>query len=455
MKRSWLDIAPHGPVTSTVTRAHQQLARRIALQILEQVEHGDHADQLLDRVTGLTDPDMRLLREIVLGSITWRSRLDFLLNAYLKHPISKQKSGIRNLLRLGAYQILYLDRVPAYAVVSESVKLGRRYGKGVSGFINAVLRGLAEGRKSTPFPDKESNPALQLATELSHPEWLVERWLQRVGYARTKALCEAGNMRPPLTIRVNQKRATLDSLIDALTTEGIEIETIPDLPNFCRIVTPAGLFDSQPFMKGWFSVQGTGAGQAARLLEVTSGQSVLDVCAAPGGKSMSAAERGAKVIASDVNIPRLSSLRHNQARLGLSYGILASDARELPYSCTFDHVIVDAPCTGLGTLSRHPDIRWHRKLDDIARMALLQREILASAANYVTWGGTLVYSTCSTEPEENEQIVENFLDSNPDFRLDQDSQDPTTINILPGADGTDGAYGVRMRKSPEIAYGIA
>jgi 16S rRNA (cytosine967-C5)-methyltransferase len=428
-----------------VTKANQQRARRTALQILEQVERGAHADQLLERVKGLAEQDTRLLREIVLGSITWRSRLDYLLNAYLKQPILKQKPGIRNLLRLGAYQILFLDRVPAYAVVSESVELARRYGKGISGLVNAVLRGLAEGRKTTPFP-RESQPVLQLATELSYPDWLIKRWLPRFGYNRTKEICEAGNVRPSLTIRTNLRRSNPDSLTRALAAEGIETTPIPELADFLRIISVRGLFESQPYLKGWFSVQGPGAGHAARLLDVTPGQTVLDICAAPGGKAMSAAERGANVIASDVSVPRLRSLIQNRSRLGLSYEILAGDARALPYSGVFDHVLVDAPCTGLGTISRHPEIRWHRTQDDIVRMAELQGEILASAANYVSRGGTLVYSTCTIEPEENEQVVENFLDSNREFRLDQDSPCPPTVNILPDVDGTDGAYGVRMRK---------
>jgi 16S rRNA (cytosine967-C5)-methyltransferase len=429
-----------------VTKAHPQRARRTALQILEHVERGAHADALLEDATGFSDPDARLLREIVLGSITWRSRLDFHLDAYLKQPVSKQKSGVRNLLRLGAYQILFLDRVPAYAVVSESVELARRYGKGIPGLTNAVLRGLAENRKPVSFPDPASHPVRRLATEFSYPEWMIDRWLPRFGYDGTTALCEAGNARPPITIRVNPKRATIDSLVGALDAEDVETAPILELPGFIRVITPSGLFESQPFLQGWFSIQGTGAGRASGLLEVKPGQSVLDICAAPGGKAMSAAERGARVFASDISVSRLSPLRQNRARLGLDYRILASDARSLPYSSSFDHVVVDAPCTGLGTLSRHPEIRWHREPGDITRMAKLQTEILASAASYVSLAGTLIYSTCTIEPEENEQVVENFLNNTPEFRIDEDSPTKSSVSILPDADGTDGAYGVRIRK---------
>jgi 16S rRNA (cytosine967-C5)-methyltransferase len=422
--------------------------RAIAVEILGKVETGAHADTLLARWGQRSTPDGRLLREIVLGTLTWQCRLDYHLDAYLKRPIAKQKRPIRSLLRSGAYQILHLDRVPGYAVVSECVDLSRRYGKGVSGLVNAVLRGLSENRKSVTPPNVDRKPLDHLAVTCSHPRWLVQRWLDRYGFDQTQSLCEAGNTRPPITIRTNQSRTSPEELEAALQVAGVEAVPITDLEGFLTIGAPSGLFETDAFISGWFSVQGPGAGRASRLLVTDPGDSILDVCAAPGGKSTSAAERGdVSVFASDASPNRLHKLAENRTRLGLHVPAVAADARSLPFSSSFQHVLVDAPCTGLGTLSRHPEIRWHRQPDDITRMSSLQTEILSSASNAVSSGGTLVYTTCTTEPEENEQVVENFLNSHPDFHIDTHSAAPATLSILPDTTGTDGAFGVRIRRA--------
>lgn len=421
--------------------------RRRAVEILGRVDEGAHADSLLGFTSEQSDSDARLLREIVLGTLTWRARLDHHLNAYLKQPITRLKKPVRNILRSGAYQILFLDRVPGYAVVSESVDLARKYGKGVSGLTNAVLRGLSENRVPVDLPAPEDNPADCLAVEYSHPDWLVDRWLNRYGYDRTRRLCEAGNVRPPITIRVNPTRTTLDSLVLSLGEDGIQTSGVIDLLGFLKVSSPSGLFETDAYRKGWFSVQGPGAGRVSRLLTTEPGDRILDVCAAPGGKAMSAAEQGnVHVYASDANVSRITTLSKNRDRLGLNIRILASDARSLPYATRFDHVLVDAPCTGLGTLSRHPEIRWHRQPDDIVRMARLQAEILAGAARYVADRGTLIYSTCTTEPEENEQVVENFIAKQSEFRLDEAAENEPIVSVLPDLEGSDGAFGARLRK---------
>ena len=432
--------------------------RRQAIEILGKVDAGAHADNLLgiacaDRPTesarAQSDADTRLLREIVMGTLTWRARLDYHLNAYLKKPIARLQNPVRNILRTGAYQILFLDRVPGYAVVSECVDLARRFGKGVSGLTNAVLRGLAENRVTVNLPNLEDQPVEHLAVQYSHPHWLVSRWIKRIGYDRARELCEAGNTRSPIVIRVNPARTTLDALVISLDREGIQTSRITDLFGFLKISVPSGLFGTTAFEKGWFSVQGPGAGRVSRLLDAKPGDRILDVCAAPGGKTMSAAEQGnVQVYASDASVSRLKALSENRNRLGLNIRILASDARALPYTTPFDHVLVDAPCTGLGTLSRNPEIRWHRHLEDIDRMARLQIEILSGAARHVADRGALIYTTCSTEPEENEQVIDRFLNKHPDFHLDPDGGTEPILSILPGLDGSDGAFGARLRKLP-------
>lgn len=416
-------------------------------EILVRVETGAHADALLDRQTSHSAADTRLLREIVLGTITWQRRLDHYLDRYLKHPIRQQKRPVRSLLRSGAYQILHLDRVPSYAVVSECVDLARKHGKGVAGMVNAVLRGLAENRKPVVLPDPDENPVSHLAITWSHPEWLVERWLARYDFDTTARLCEAGNARPPITLRVNPSRTTIDELAASLSNEGFDTRPVDDLEGFLSVPSAAGLFDTDAFARGWFSIQGPGAARVSRLLHPRPGETVLDVCAAPGGKSTAAAEHAdVTVVASDLSPKRLRTVRQNTDRLGLTIPIFAADARTLPLRRLFDHVLVDAPCTGLGTLSRHPEIRWNRSPADLVRMSTLQSQILQSAAQAVKPDGTLIYTTCTTEPEENDQVVENFLSTHPQFRLDDTPESPAILTILPDPFGTDGAFGARLRK---------
>lgn len=421
--------------------------RQRAVDILTRADGGAHADDEIARAGVENEADARLMREIVLGTLTWRALIDHHLDAYLRRPLSHLKRPVRNLLRSGAYQILYLDRVPAYAVVSECVTLARRHGKGVSGLVNAVLRGLAEGRKTVALPDA-ANPAHRIAVEHSHPEWLVRRWLDRWGPDRTAAVCEAGNVRPPVTIRANTGRISRSALARSLESEGIATDPVPELTDSLRIPKPAGLFSTNTFGRGEFFVQGPGAARVSALLDPRSGDRMLDVCAAPGGKALAAATHpGVTVVASDLSPARLRTAAENRDRLRLPIQLLAADARALPFSATFDHVLVDAPCTGLGTLARHPEIRWHRGPDDITRMAAIQAAILDSAARAVSPGGVLLYTTCTTEPEENEQVVENFLSAHPAFGKDTEGLSDPVLTILPDPDGTDGAFGARLRRA--------
>ncbi|MCH2665120.1 16S rRNA (cytosine(967)-C(5))-methyltransferase RsmB [bacterium] len=414
-------------------------ARGRAIDILDRVDAGAYANTLLDKERD--SADARLLREIVLGTLTWRGRIDHILNAYLKQPIRTLKRPYANLLRSAAYQILHLDRVPSYAVVSESVNLARRGGKGLSSMVNAVLRGVSESRRQVQWPDPLSQPVDHLSTEYSHPAWLIERWVKRFGTERTRALCEAGNTRPPLTIRTNLLRTTAKDLARTLEESGISTTGTPGLADSLNIAVAKGLFATAAHREGWFSVQGPGAARVSGLLEASTGDKILDVCAAPGGKAAVAASKGAAVIASDLSPSRIVRFKENANRLRMDIDIVVADARAIPFSAKFDHVLVDAPCTGLGTLSRHPEIRWRRQPSDIHRMASRQLEILLSAAGHVRSGGYLVYTTCTTEPQENEEVIEEFLRTESGFFRDCDD-----LYILPDIDGTDGAYGARLRK---------
>ncbi len=418
--------------------------RHIALDILCRVERGAYLDRLLDaqreHIRGL---DGDLLQHLVRGTLTYRARLDYLLTPYLRKPLSRQHAKLRNLLRLGVYQLQYLDRVPPYAVVSESVILARHIlGEPVAKLVNAVLRGVAEDRKPVVFPDFDDDPVAYLALKTSHPQWLVARWIKRYGIDETRALCEFDNAQPTLTIRPNALRTTPDALREQLALEGIGTEFVgSDLLS----VSPVGhLFQSRAYCDGLFSVQGTGAAMVVPLLDPQPGEAVLDLCSAPGGKAIAMAERMKNrgfILATDLYPRRLEMLKKNTHRLGVACVYpLAADARYLAVNRLFDRVLVDAPCSSLGILSHHPDLRW-RKFD-IRGLSRLQRALIERAADYVCPGGVLVYSTCTLEPEENERVVEDFLSDHSDFRITHPH-----LQLLPHQTGNDGVFAVRLKRS--------
>lgn len=418
--------------------------RHIALDILCRVERGAYLDRLLDaQREHIRDPDGDLLQHLVRGTLTYRARLDHILTPYLKKPLSRQHAKLRNLLRLGVYQLQYLDRVPPYAVVSESVILARHIlGNPVARLVNAVLRGVAEDRKPVVFPDFDDDPVAYLALKTSHPQWLVARWIVRYGIDETRALCEFDNAQPTLTIRPNALRTTPDALREQLALEGIGTEFVEsDLLS----VSPVGhLFQSRAYCDGLFSVQGTGAARVVPLLDPQPGEAVLDLCSAPGGKAIAMAERMKNrgfILATDLYPRRLEMLKKNTHRLGVTCVYpLAADARYLAVNRLFDRVLVDAPCSSLGILSHHPDLRW-RKFD-IRGLSRLQRALIERAADYVRPGGVLVYSTCTLEPEENERVVEDFLSDHSDFRITHPH-----LQLLPHQTGNDGVFAARLKRS--------
>ncbi len=424
--------------------AASKTPRHIALDILCRVERGAYLDRLLDaQREHIRGPDGDLLQHLVRGTLTYRARLDHILTPYLKKPLSRQHAKLRNLLRLGVYQLQYLDRVPPYAVVSESVILARHIlGEPIAKLVNAVLRGVAEDRKPVVFPDFDSDPVEYLAITTSHPQWLVARWIKRYGVDETRALCEFDNARPALTIRPNTLRTTSDALREQLALEGIDTEFVAS--DLLAVFQVGHLFQSRAYFEGLFSVQGAGAAMVVPLLDPQPGEAVLDLCSAPGGKTTAMAERMKNrgfILATDLYPRRLEMLKKNTHRLGVTcvYS-LAADARYLAVNHLFDRVLVDVPCSSLGILNHHPDLRWRKC--DIHGLAHLQRTLLDSAADYVCPGGVLVYSTCTLEPEENERVVEGFLSDHPGFQITH-----PYLQLLPHQTGNDGVFAARLKYS--------
>ncbi|EKP93737.1 ribosomal RNA small subunit methyltransferase RsmB [Thermaerobacter subterraneus DSM 13965] len=379
-----------------------------------------YVDQALARLlegSGLPARERALATELAYGVARRQGSLDWALARWARRPPERLDPPVRVALRLGAYQLWHLDRIPDHAAVAESVELVRRHGPGyAAGFVNAVLRRAARhGFPHEAVPGAAEDLETHLALTLAHPRWLVRRWLERLGPEETRRLLEANNRIPPLSARVNMLRADPRSLAAALAAQGVAVEPGRFLPEALRLghgVSPAEL---EAFQQGALTWQDESSMLAVHVLDPRPGQLVLDVAAAPGGKSTHMAERmgdRGRVVACDVDPGRLEKVRAAARRLGLrSVEPLALDGRLLPerFAGQADRVLADVPCSGLGVIARRPDLRWRKTPEDLKALAALQGELLRAAAACLKPGGVLVYSTCTTEPEENQQVVEGFL----------------------------------------------
>lgn len=404
----------------------------------------------------LSDADRNLARELIRGTLVWRGRIDGLLARLLDYPLQTLSPVTRNALRIGAYQILFLQRVPPYAAVSEAVRIVReREHAGVAGIVNAVLRRVTS--LADAFHREESPPTAQgLADRWSHPEWMVARWLERLGPDETAALLRANNRIPPVILRHNTMKGPESALLEGLQADGIEVLPHPLQKGFWIVSGGRNLFRSRPFTEGWITPQDVSAGLAVLLLDPRPGDSVLDLCAAPGGKTGFIAERmddRGHVLAMDRGSRRIRDLESTLKRLGLRcVEARTSDALSEDLAGTYDRVLVDAPCSGLGVLARRPDLRWRRSGSDFRSFFDLQMRLLTRGASAVRDRGVLVYSTCTTEPEENEEVVDAFLKAHPTFVVEP-ARDilnarPAGLYVQTWAHrhGCDGAFSARFRR---------
>ena len=428
--------------------------RRAALEVLQRVRGGELADRALELGTAGLDPRERgWTQELVYGTFRLRGRLDHYLAALARGGLERLDPPVLDVLRLGAYQLLEMGSVPAYAAVSQSVELARVAGAGrAAGLVNGILQNLQRRRDAIAFPAFEADPVGYLTSWGSHPRWLVQRWLARWGAAETRALVEANNRRPelflrPLGVSPSDARARLGEA-------EIASETVPFAPDAVRVLPPATWSESLAAVPA--VVQDPAAGLVVRYAQVSDGATVLDLCAAPGGKSLALAERAARVAAADLSPRRLARVAENAARVGWGdrVGLVVADARQPPFASA-DAVLVDAPCTGTGTLRRHPDGRWRVRPQDLEALTVLQDELLSAAAPLVRPGGLLVYSTCSLEREENEVRIETFLAAHPEWTVEPpagvvapDLLDAAGfLSVLPQRQGVDGAFAARLRRA--------
>lgn len=422
--------------------------RRVALSALEMVRKGEFADRALARWGDRLDSrDHAWVQELLYGTLRLRGRLDFVLAAFARSGLDSLEPGVLDILRLGAYQILEMGGVPAYAAVSQMVELAKESGVGrASGLVNGVLQTVRRDGREVAFPALETDPRGHLSTWGSHPVWLIDRWLARWGVDETLRLVEINNRRPDLYLRPVDPTAAAGVLEEA----GISVEPVAGFPDSLRLRDAADLARTLSLAPS--VVQDPAAAMVGRYAAVPPGSLVVDLTAAPGGKTVGLAADGAQVVASDLSLGRMRRVRSNVERAGLDdrVAMVVADGRFPPFR-TADAVLLDAPCTGTGTLRRHPDARWRVGPNDLLALARLQRELLDAAAMIVREGGLLVYSTCSIEPEENRRQVEDFLRNHAEFELvpplpdiDEVMMEDGFLNLLPQRLGVDGAFAARL-----------
>lgn len=444
-------------VIVTNTSAKKTSPRAAALNLLERVEHeGAYVDRVLasPETASFDERDRRFIRELVIGVERHKLRLDRIIETYYNKRFDELDPVLLNILRLGLFQLIFMDSVPSFAAVNESVILaGTRGKKGPGGLVNAILRRF--GREGEPaYPDDQAE---RLSIETSHPLWLVKRWIAAHGYETAEEICRSGLEKHPVYIRARRGKIDSAQLAGRLAEAGFETSSVSDIEGFLVVTEGTGLFDTSIFAEGLFTVQDPSAGIAAMLMNPVSGESVLDMCAAPGGKATQCAELMEDcgcVTAVDINEGRLGLVEETAERLGIkAVRCAVGDAQNFggKRSIQFDRVLLDAPCSGTAVLAKRADMKWRLSEQDIERMSQLQRSLLNNAARLTKPGGILVYSTCSLEFEENAGNIGWFLEQHKEFTEERDVRfekykASRGYMIFPQNMGGTGAFAVKLKR---------
>ncbi len=403
-------------------------AREAALKILHKMQGGAYINTAVKEGLhyAMKSEDKALATQLVYGVTANRTRLDYYTSKFSKIPLKKISPWIMDVLRMGFYQLYFLDKIPASAAVNESVKLARRYGHSASaGFVNGVLRRAA----------KDGAPALpdDLSVVYSHPRWLVDMWIKDYGKESTVKMLEADNTVPHSYVRANTLKISAQELAQRIGGEAVD-------ELFVKVKSLAGIEHSEEYKQGLLTMQGLASAQAVKALTPQKGQLVLDLCAAPGGKSTLIAqlmENDGEIIACDIYEHKLDLINKNAKRLGIDIikTKLHDAQKPMPeYTGKADCVLADVPCSGLGIIRKKPDIRWDKATEDIDSLCTVQKNILSTASGYVKKGGRLVYSTCTVSKKENQDMIKAFLKEHSNFELEFEKQ------YFPFDDGYDGFY---------------
>jgi 16S rRNA (cytosine967-C5)-methyltransferase len=419
-------------------------ARYVAYDILKKLEsHQSNSAVLLQNsLTSIANPaDRRLITDLVLGTLRWRERLLHIIQKFSRRGLGSVDQNVLILLQLGVYQLLFTG-IPEHAAIYETVNLSKRIRMtSASSFINGILRAVQNKKNTELLPAAENTKSLSIV--YSHPEWLVKRWLNHFGKDDAQALMQRNNEPAQVYLRVNELRITSETVIQHIKDEGIS--AIPVAPGSPVLLVKEGAPQlTNSFEEGEFYIHDAGIESIGQLMKASPGQSVLEIAAAPGGKTLQLAMRmndKGLILSVDSDLKRMKMWRRNIDRLKIKCAVpVVADARNLPLNKTFDLVTIDAPCSSLGTIRRHPEIKWWRQESELKKFHEMQLQILDSCAKYVGVAGSLVYLVCSFEPEETEEVTKEFLQAHPEF-IEEERK-----TLLPHRDNTDGFFAVRLKR---------
>lgn len=411
----------------------------------------------------LSKVDVPLYTQIVYGTLQQQRYIDFILESFSRKALDKLEPWMLVLLRLSIYQLKFLDRVPDHAVLNEAVTIAKQRGhKGISGMVNGILRSYL--RNGDPELKEAGSPLVQLAVKTSHPDWMIERWVSQYGWETAEEVAEANNQPPGTSVRINPLRVTRDEAVTELQEEGLELEISPLLPEDSLRIHRGSAAATRAFQEGRITIQDESSMMAGKVLAPNSGERILDACAAPGGKTTHLAEQmqnTGEVISVDLHEHKIRLINQQAERLGLTnITSRTGDARtlELEAAGSFDKILVDAPCSGLGVIRRKPDMKWTKQQKDLERLVSIQKEILQSVWKLLKPGGRLIYSTCTIDKHENELQVKRFLEDHDDALADQKMSDRLPekvkqavqenymLQLMPGKFGTDGFFMASLEK---------
>ena len=436
--------------------------RWIAANILSKIEKSDsYLDKLIEnefKSGKLNEQDKRLLNEITNGVIRNKLRIHWVLQKFYNGNLLKINLALKNIIYVAIYQFLFCDKIPDYAIVHEAVEITKvALSEKLSKLSNAVLRNIIRQKDSIEYPDPEENRIKYLSIYYSHPEWMVERWAERFGYDSTEELLTINNKPKDIWIRINTLKTDKEKLGIDLLSKKVKFEKSKYSNDYLSIKNFGELSSFSILQDGLVYIQDVSAGLAVQLLDPQENERIIDFCAAPGGKATYIAEKiknSGEIIAVDIVEMKLRTIEENFKRLGITnIKVHNFDARTIQLEPA-DRVLVDAPCSGLGTLSKKPDIKWKQNIAQIEKLSQLQYEILVNASRHVKLNGVLVYSTCSTEPEENFRIISKFLSIYSNFELERAEEfvDPEivsekgVIETLPQVHYIDGSFAARMKR---------
>lgn len=446
-----------------MSRSNRETAFKILMEVNEK---GAYSNISINRniAKEVNELDAAFIRELVYGTLENMIYIDWIIKQFSKVRFKKISPVIKQILRLGIYQIIFMNKIPESAAVNESVKLAKKYShKGGYGFVNGILRSISRDKNNITVPNKEKNPNEYLSVKYSHPMWMIDRWIKEFGIGFTEELCKVNNEKPKMNVRVNTLKISRDKLIERLKKNGLTSYKTDIADDGIIVENPSRITETEEFQKGFFQIQDESSMLVAQIMNPKQGSLIIDVASAPGGKATHLAQKmnnKGRIIARDIYNHKIKLIRSNAKRLDIDI-IEAEkyDAINVDNSLVgiADYCLTDVPCSGLGLIRRKPDIKWNKQNDDIEEICKLQYNIIENASNYLKKGGILVYSTCTIEKDENINLITKFLENHEDFELMgfndliKDKSKFTTasegyLELYPNVHNTDGFFIAKLVK---------